>query len=333
MNTADLVFMSFSVFFFRCFLRERAKNKSRQSDISYITEQIGSTGSAAGTDDFAAGSRSLLIPTELSEIRELAAALNRLSAAMALKKTEYERSRRATAQMLTNISHDLRTPLTVLSGCSELLKKQATEAERTDCCRESGKDHGRTAADVCELSERIRQKTREMIRTVDEYFTLSRLESGDLHLVPERIDLAALCREILLDYYDILEGASFTVHPEIGPAPVFTDADPDAVRRILKNLIDNAIRHGGIGNYLGLRLTARDGYATIDVEDHGPGILKEDQENIFSRNYSTAHRACGSGLGLTISRNLARQMQGELSVLSEPGRGSVFSLTFREASA
>ena len=151
--------------------------------------------------------------------------------------------------------------------------------------------------------------------------------------MPERIDLAALCREILLDYYDILEGASFTVHPEIGPAPVFADADPDAVRRILKNLIDNAIRHGGSGNYLSLRLTARDGYATIDVEDHGPGILKEEQENIFSRNYSTAHRACGSGLGLTISRNLARQMQGELSVLSEPGRGSVFSLTFREASA
>lgn len=318
MNTADLVFMSFSVFFFLCFLRERAKNKRRQADIRYITEQIGSTGSAAGTDDFAAGSRSLLIPTELSEIKELAAALNRLTAAMALKKTEYERSRRATAQMLTNISHDLRTPLTVLSGCSELLKKQATEAERTD---------------ICELSERIRQKTREMIRTVDEYFTLSRLESGDLHLVPERIDLAALCREILLDYYDILEGASFTVHPEIGPAPVFTDADPDAVRRILKNLIDNAIRHGGSGNYLSLRLTAKDDYATIDVEDHGPGILKEDQENIFSRNYSTAHRACGSGLGLTISRNLARQMQGELSVLSEPGRGSVFSLTFREASA
>lgn len=316
-----------TLLFFLLYLRERSGRRSRRQELAYIRERICDL-SHAQENGY------ILIPSEHPEIRELAAALNRLLDAFYQKKAGYAQSRLALAQMLSNLSHDLRTPLTVLSGYSELLKKQAAACgnEAWDCPQKGSRTaYNQTIFDDISVSaERIRQKTRELDRTIDEYFTLSRLESGDMHPVLQRTDLTALCHDVLLDYYDILEDAAFTVNPAIASAPVYADTDPEAFRRILKNLIDNAIRHGGAGNYLGLTLRRQDDAVVVEVEDHGPGISETDQEQIFSRNYTTAHKASGSGLGLTIARNLARQMHGDLSVASEPGRKTVFSLVIRK---
>ena len=91
-------------------------------------------------------------------------------------------------------------------------------------------------------------------------------------------------------------------------------------------MIDNAVRHGGSGKYLGIRLKYLADGIRIEVEDHGAGITAKDEEQIFSRNYTTARIGAGSGLGLSIARNLARQMGADIKVYSEPGIRTVFAL-------
>ena len=111
--------------------------------------------------------------------------------------------------------------------------------------------------------------------------------------------------------------------------PEYACADMEALKRILKNLIDNAIKHGSDGKYLALRVEKKSARVLIEVEDHGKGIPEKQQEQIFSRNYTTAQKSSGSGLGLTIARNLAQQMGSDIQVYSEPGVKTVFTVILK----
>lgn len=290
------------------FFRERAKNKLFCQEITYIKNRLGGDLSIQENGY-------ILIPSENPAVKELSAELNRLLEVFHLQKAEYHRSKRAMVQVLANISHDLRTPLTVLKGYSELLVRDMGNAS--------------VSTEMQNMITRIDVKADELVKTVNEYFTMSKIESGDMQMDIQRTDITALCRQVILDYYDILEKEQFEVDIRIGSAPVFACADGQALERILKNLIDNAIRHGNAGKYLGIRLSQASGQVKIDIEDHGAGIADRDQERIFFRNYTTAHKGSGSGLGLAIAKNLAQQMEASLAVSSKPGEKTLFSLTLK----
>lgn len=290
------------------YCRERIINRKLNNEVLYVRERLGTLADASDTKE----NGYILIPSENARVKELAAQINRLLEIFYLQKADRQRERQIMDQVLTNISHDLRTPLTVLKGCSELLKKETR--------RETG------APVLQEMATRIDQKADELVGTINEYFIMAKIESGDMKVEPQRINITQVCNEIMLDYYDILEEAQYEVDIQTGGMPVFVYADAVALERILKNLIDNAMKHGGSGKYLGICLKKYEGKITVEIEDHGPGISTKEQEQIFSRNYTTAHRASGSGLGLAIARSLALQMGADIQVDSEPGIRTVFCL-------
>ena len=100
-----------------------------------------------------------------------------------------------------------------------------------------------------------------------DYFTLSKITSGDFSIKMKKENISRICQDTILDYYDLLEQKQFEVNIQIPDTPIFAYTDNEALQRILKNLIDNAIRHGCDGKYISLRLTTSNGKNIIEIED------------------------------------------------------------------
>ena len=286
---------------------QQIQHKELEREINYITDRLASL-SITSDNGF------VLIPTDNDSIKKLGAVLNTLLQDFYCKKSEFEQSKQAMAQVLTNISHDIRTPLTVLKGNSEMLSNITNDPSMPE--------------NVHAMADKIDRKADDLISTINDYFT-SKIASGDLPIKLKKENVSRLCQDTILDYYDLLEQKQFEVDIQIPDTPIFAYTDNEALQRILKNLIDNAIRHGGDGKYLSLRLTTSSGNSIIEIEDHGNGMLPQQQKQIFARNYTTARKSSGSGLGLAISKHLAEQIGAELEVYSIQNERTTFSIILK----
>lgn len=248
--------------------------------------------------------------TEEKELQELAAQLNGLLERHLKVKADYRRSEIAFKKMLSNISHDIKTPMTVILGYLEILRlKSGTPDEmilKTEC------------------------KAKEVMELINEFFTLAKLESGDMAPELSPIDVCEQCRKSILDYYELLTGREFQVDIDLPKEPVWVQGNQESISRILNNLISNAIRYGSDGRYLGLALRVEEKTAYVDVTDRGKGIEASFADSVFERLFtmedSRNREIQGNGLGLTIARNLARQMRGEITFRSEPHVKTVFTV-------
>lgn len=287
---------------------QQIQHKELEREINYITDRLASL-SITSDNGF------VLIPTDNDSIKKLGAVLNTLLQDFYCKKSEFEQSKQAMAQVLTNISHDIRTPLTVLKGNSEMLSNITNDPSMPE--------------NVHAMAAKIDRKADDLISTINDYFTMSKIASGDLPIKLKKENVSRLCQDTILDYYDLLEQKQFEVDIQIPDTPIFAYTDNEALQRILKNLIDNAIRHGGDGKYLSLRLTTSNGNSIIEIEDHGNGMSPQQQKQIFARNYTTARKSSGSGLGLAISKRLAEQIGAELEVYSIQNERTTFSIILK----
>ena len=287
---------------------QQIQHKELEREINYITNRLASL-SITSDNGF------VLIPTDNDSIKKLGAVLNTLLQDFYCKKSEFEQSKQAMAQVLTNISHDIRTPLTVLKGNSEMLSNITNDPSMPE--------------NVHAMADKIDRKADDLISTINDYFTMSKIASGDLPIKLKKENVSRLCQDTILDYYDLLEQKQFEVDIQIPDPPIFAYIDNEALQRILKNLIDNAIRHGGDGKYLSLRLTTSNGNSIIEIEDHGNGMSPQQQKQIFARNYTTARKSSGSGLGLAISKRLAEQIGAELEVYSIQNERTTFSIILK----
>lgn len=287
---------------------QQIQHKELEREINYITDRLASL-SITSENGF------VLIPTDNDSIKKLGAVLNTLLQDFYTKKSEFEQSKQAMAQVLTNISHDIRTPLTVLKGNSEMLSNITNDPSMPE--------------NVHAMAAKIDRKADDLISTINDYFTMSKIASGDLPIKLKKENVSRLCQDTILDYYDLLEQKQFEVDIQIPDTPIFAYTDNEALQRILKNLIDNAIRHGGDGKYLSLRLTTSNGNSIIEIEDHGNGMSPQQQKQIFARNYTTARKSSGSGLGLAISKRLAEQIGAELEVHSVQNEQTTFSIILK----
>lgn len=290
------------------FIWQRIRYKKLLKEINYISNRL-ETLSITSENGF------VLLPTDCACMKKLGAVLNTLLQDFYTSKAEFEQTQKATAQFLTNISHDIRTPLTVLKGNSEMLAAKADELSVLE--------------NIHAMAVKIDRKADDLITTINDYFTMSKIASGDLPLKLQKENISRLCHDTILDYYDLLEKQQFEVDLQIPDTPVFAYTDRDALRRILKNLIDNAIRHGSDGQYLSLRLNVVKEKCVVEIEDHGKGMSPQQQKQIFTRNYTTAPKSSGSGLGLAISKHLALQIGAELRVQSIPNEQTVFSIIMK----
>jgi PAS domain S-box-containing protein len=211
-------------------------------------------------------------------------------------------------------SHELRTPLSAIYGAAKTLR-------RTDILDDAGVD--RMIGVITSESERL-------ARVIDDILFASHLDSGRLRLASERIDVIALVNEVVESMQLQLE-SGVTLHveaPSNGLAGV--DVDPIKLRRVLLNLLENAIKYSPEGGPVVLRVGEENGRLLLSVHDEGIGIPRGEQERIFEKFYRAdpqlARGVGGTGLGLYICRELVHRMGGEIAVESEHGTGSTFTV-------
>lgn len=218
----------------------------------------------------------------------------------------------ANRQLMTSLSHDVRTPLTTLIGALDathrgLLTGQARE----------------------ESLDAARRKAHELKDYVDALFDWFKLNSGEFALQPRPVEAVELTRNFLADWIPLWEEQGMDYRLQIPEGPFRAALDPDAYRRILNNLLQNALTHSR-AQCTSVTLTARDGALEVQVADDGVGIPAEALPHIFERLYKgdASRGSRGSGLGLSIAQQLALRMGGSLTAASTPGKGAVFTLQF-----
>lgn len=255
----------------------------------------------------------IMVFTDNQVLMDLAAQINRLLEKQRKARVDFRRSEISSKKMLSNISHDIKTPMTVLLGYLEIMRLNGSEEK--------------------EMLLKVEQKAQRVMELINQFFTLAKLEAGDTDIEISKIDVCEACRENVLDFYELLTQKEFQVEVGIPEKAVYVRGNRDALQRILFNLISNAVRYGSDGKYMGIFLRSDERYAYIDVVDKGKGIDKVFAQSVFERLFtmedSRNREIQGNGLGLTIARNLARRLGGEITLDSEPGIKTVFTVKLR----
>lgn len=261
----------------------------------------------------------LLVFDSDAQVSRLLNDMNRLLEHAHLAKADYANQEKEMRHMLSNISHDLKTPLTVVLGYSETLlhSSSLTDEERRG------------------MTEKIQDKAQEVLRLMHSFFDLAKLESGDRQLELSRVNISELCRVKMLSFYELLTKLGLQVELSIPEQDVFVRANEEALDRVLDNLITNAMKYGADGKELGIAILNREGEpVTVQVWDRGKGIPEQEHSRVFERMYtledSRNRMYQGSGLGLTITKRLVERMGGRIEVQSVPHQRTVFSFTLEE---
>lgn len=255
----------------------------------------------------------IMVFTGNQELMELAAQINRLLEERLKIRADHRRSEMTSKKMLSNISHDMKTPMTVVLGYLEIMRLGNEVSP--------------------EMLLKTEQKAQGVMELINQFFTLAKIEAGDMDLKLSRVDLCEICRESILDFYEILTNAEFQVEIGLPEQAVWIQGDPEALQRILFNLVSNAVRYGSEGKYLGVFLRTDEKNAYVDVVDQGQGIEKCYAEHVFDRLFtmedSRSRSIQGNGLGLTIARNLAQQMGGDIALDSTPHVKTTFTVRMK----
>ncbi|URZ07276.1 sensor histidine kinase [Clostridium felsineum] len=209
-------------------------------------------------------------------------------------------------KMLSNISHDLKTPLTVILGYLETMKLN--------------KDIDTEKREV--MLSKAHRKTEELTVLINKFFDLAKLEAGDKKLPISRVNMSEICRKNILNYYDILMKDEIEVNISIPETDIYAHGNEEAINRILSNLISNAVKYGREGKTLGLKLYFDEKYVYTEVFDKGCGIDEINKGRVFERMYTLEDSRNkyykGSGLGLTITKRLIEKLGGNIELYSKP---------------
>ena len=280
--------------------------KSMQAKLEKISREL----SALLEND---SDEKIMVFTDNGTLMELCGQINRLLLDRQKIKSDFKRQEISSKKMLSNISHDIKTPLTVILGYLEMMRLERPEDETL---------------------QKVEAKALQVMELINQFFTLAKLEAGDTDLEISKVNVSELCRENILNFYDILQGKDFDVEISVPEKDIFVQGEERAINRILSNLISNAVRYGSDGKYLALTLRESEKYAYIDIVDKGKGIEKAFAVNVFERLYtmedSRNRRIQGNGLGLTIAKNLALQLGGDIYLDSEPNVNTTFTVELKK---
>ena len=207
-----------------------------------------------------------------------------------------------------NVSHELKTPLTSISGFAEIMKNGLVDPE-----------------DVKDIAGNIYDEAKRLIVLIDDIIRLSRLDNSDVDVKQESVDLKALAIEVITHLKNAAKQKHIAVSCE-GYATV--NGVPYLLEEVIQNLIDNAIKYGKDDGYVKVSLCEKDNEAIIKVEDNGIGIAASDLDRIFERFYrsdkSHSKAIGGTGLGLSIVKHAVEYHNGKIEVESKLNEGSSF---------
>ncbi len=255
----------------------------------------------------------VMVFTDNPVLMELGGQINRLLIDRQKIRADFKREEISSKKMLANISHDIKSPLTVILGYLEIMRLNHTDNE---------------------MLKKVETKANQVMNLINQFFTLAKLESGDTNINLGKVNINEICRENVLEFYDILLQKDFDVDLFIPETAIFVQGEKEALQRILYNLLSNVIRYGSDGKYLGVFLRQDKGNVYIDVVDKGKGIEQEFASNVFDRLYtmedSRNREIQGNGLGLTIAKNLTKQLEGDLFLNSIPNVKTTFTVKLKK---
>ena len=263
---------------------------------------------AAAAGAIARGDYKQRVPPEgPDEVRGVAESFNRMAAQVDATQT-------AQRDLVANVSHDLKTPLTAISGWSQALLDGAAD----------------TPEDRQRAAETIYNEAGRLARMVNELLDLARIESGQLNLTLRPIDVSAVMADVHRGQVPRARARQIELTLDAPPVPPVL-GDADRLAQVFTNLADNALTYTPSGGHVHLAVRADDGFVEGIVTDTGPGIPAEELPRVFERFYRLDKSRVraedgrrGSGLGLAIVKELVAAQGGAVSVSSEPGSGSAF---------
>lgn len=252
----------------------------------------------------------------LAETHELAAPIayeiNGIVRSYEDRISAYRQTEETNKQLMTSLSHDVRTPLTTLIGYLDAVHKGIVTGRERD-----------------EYVEIAWQKAHDLKEYIDVLFDWFKLGSDEFSMNMVTVDLTELTRDILIDWVPIFEDKELEYGVEIPEMAFMVRVDSDGYMRVMNNLIQNVIAHSR-AKRIEVSLSRQGREVVLCVRDNGVGIDKGDLKYIFERLYKCdrGRSQKGSGLGLAIVRQLVEKMEGRVFVESEVGEGTVFSVAF-----
>ena len=257
------------------------------------------------------GNRRILAETH-ELIAPLAYAINDIILSYEKRLSACHQTDETNRQLMTSLSHDVRTPLTTLIGYLDAAHKGIVDGKERD-------DYVETA----------RRKAHDLKEYIDVLFDWFKLGSNEFSMNIAEIDLTELTRNILIDWIPIFEDVQVDFTIDIPEQPFRVQIDPDGYMRILNNLIQNVISHSH-ADKIEIVLSEQNRNIKILLSDNGIGIDKEDLKHIFDRLYKCdkGRSEKGSGLGLSIVHELVEKLNGTITADSTPGKGTIFTLFF-----
>ena len=235
------------------------------------------------------------IPVDSSdELGQLAETFNEMQRRLA----DLDSARR---QFIANASHELRTPIFSLGGFIELLEDEEPGPEER-----------------AEFVHTMREQVERLTKLTADLLDLSKLDSGAMVVTPQVVNLGELAREAAREFGPVADRRGSRLEVRIPTQPALALADPDRVRQIIRILLDNALTHTPEGTKVTVASYNTHTRAELTVSDEGPAIPKRTQARMFER-FFTGDEVSGSGLGLSIARELAQHMSGGLSVIASKG--------------
>ena len=257
------------------------------------------------------GNRRILAETH-ELVAPLAYAINDIILSYEKRLSAYHQTDETNRQLMTSLSHDVRTPLTTLIGYLDAAHKGIVDGKERD-----------------DYIETARRKAHDLKEYIDVLFDWFRLGSNEFSMNIAEIDLTELTRNILIDWIPIFEDTQVDFTINIPEQPFRVQIDPDGYMRILNNLIQNVISHSH-ADKIEVALSEQNRNIKILLSDNGIGIGKEDLKHIFDRLYKCdkGRSEKGSGLGLSIVHELVDKLNGTITADSTPGKGTIFTLFF-----
>lgn len=287
--------------------------------LASINKKINSIKNAL--DDVICGNtnRRVRLNNNAKSIRDLTNNINDIIENMCKIDNEKNKQTIMMKKMISNISHDFKTPLTTLIGYIELIKE-------TDDLN---------AEDVREYLDIIHNKAYYLSSTLDDFFYLSRLESKDEHFNIEYINLTDIIKEQIVFFYNDFKSLNIVPTIDIPQEDIFVSADKISVNRILNNLFSNSLKYGKDGDKVGISINQDNKYVYVEVWDNGKGIPDKDIPLIFERLYTVEDsrnaNLSGNGIGLSIVKQLVINNKGTISVKSIPHERTSFVFSLLKA--
>ncbi|MGH2621465.1 MAG: ATP-binding protein [Anaerolineales bacterium] len=211
------------------------------------------------------------------------------------------------SEFVSTVSHDLRSPLTLMRGYSSMVANVGAVNNQQQ-----------------ELLDKIQASVARMTKLVDDLLDLGRIETG-IGLSLESVEISAVLQEVLTNFRPLALNKQVALEVQLGSSLSPLQADPVLLRQAIGNLVDNAIKYSQPGARVLVRADQIEGRQIIQVQDGGVGIASADQPRLFEKFFRVGEGK-GAGLGLAIVKSIVEQHQGRVSVESRLGRGSTFTI-------